>query len=78
MLLPASLFSAVFLRLPVPLFRPVAWAFAFVSRNWLAHSRSVLTVDYLTGRSRTTFLHSLCAYTVGTITRHVMHSIWEH
>lgn len=37
-------FSAVLLCLLVPSFGS-AWTFAIVFRNWLAHSRSVLTVD---------------------------------
>lgn len=47
-----------------------------VFRNWLAHSRSVLTVDarYFAYCSRTTFLHSMYAGAVATVARcHAAH-----
>lgn len=68
-------FSAVLLCLFVPSFGS-AWTLAFVFRNWLAHSRSVLTVDtrYFAYCSRTTFLHSMYAGAVATVARcHAAH-----
>lgn len=75
--LSLALCSAVFLSLFIALFGLsfVAWTFAFVfSRDWLAHSRSVLTVGQgvLLTVAEPPFLYSMEAGIVGTVANTVV------